>query len=213
MSKGDYELGWYIYNIATGGLTDEQSTLLNNIYNKEVIIQNKLDTDLDVKVSTRATQVSVDDLPSLAEIEASSILGKELTSQEIKNTVISGNTEIKNTVISGNTEIIDIIMSGNTEIIDTIISNGSGSASISIQDGYYNFDIVDAADSPDLILNRYGAIYGGAAGCSVTLNGTYLDIAPASIVVLRVKTISGGSGCYLLGVRSDVVLGSTSLNN
>ena len=53
MSKGDYRLGWYIYNEATGGLTDEQSLLLNNIYDKEVIIQNKLDADLDVKVSTR----------------------------------------------------------------------------------------------------------------------------------------------------------------
>jgi hypothetical protein len=57
MSKGDYELGWYIYNVSTGGLTDEQSTLLNNIYNKEVIIQNKLDTDLDVKVSTRLAEI------------------------------------------------------------------------------------------------------------------------------------------------------------
>jgi hypothetical protein len=61
MSKGDYELGWYIYNVATGGLTDEQSTLLNNIYNKEVIIQNKLDTDLDVKVSTRLADADYKD--------------------------------------------------------------------------------------------------------------------------------------------------------
>jgi hypothetical protein len=96
MSKGDYELGWYIYNVATGGLTDEQSTLLNNIYNKEVIIQNKLDTDLDVKVSTRATTENVTDakteiLEAIGEIPTTDISGLalEATSQDIKTKVLT----------------------------------------------------------------------------------------------------------------------------
>ena len=143
-------------------------------------------------------------------------LALETTSQEIKTKVNSLEnadfTPVLETIISGNTEIKDIIISGNTEVIDTILSNGSGSATISIQDGYYNFDIVDKAETPNFDLNKYGAIYGGSAGCSVTLNKTDLEIAPGSIVVLNVKTISGGSGCYLLGVRLDVVLGSTSVN-
>lgn len=50
MSKGDYTVGWYLYDSPTGGLTQEQSTLLNNIYTKNQIIQANVEevvVDLD----------------------------------------------------------------------------------------------------------------------------------------------------------------------
>lgn len=76
--------------------------------------------------------------------------------------------------------------------------------------------LVVPADAPNLSGHVYTEIYGGPTGCTMTINGQALSMGGSSSIFLRVTTISGGVGCYLLGVKRDVTyadpnLGSISL--
>jgi hypothetical protein len=71
--------------------------------------------------------------------------------------------------------------------------------------------VIVAADSPNLSAHSYTEIYGGDTGCTIVVNGTSVAIGAASSITITVRTVSGGSGCYLLGVNKDVYLGSTNL--
>jgi hypothetical protein len=42
----------------------------------------------------------------------------------------------------------------------------------------------------------------------MTVNGTYVEVAPSTNLSLWVRSISGGAGCWLLGEKKDVYLGS-----
>jgi len=75
MLKGTYEQAFYVGNQIQ--LATDAPQLLETIDKLDELII-KIDTDLDVPVSTRAT---------LAQIEASTILAKEATSQDIKTKV------------------------------------------------------------------------------------------------------------------------------
>jgi hypothetical protein len=71
--------------------------------------------------------------------------------------------------------------------------------------------IIVPAQTPNLTAHTYTEIYGGSAGCTVNINGTLVSIGPQSSISIGVRSISGGTGCFLLGENQDVFLGSTNL--
>lgn len=72
--------------------------------------------------------------------------------------------------------------------------------------------IIVPADAPVFSAHTYTEIYGGTAGCSMVLNGQNIEMGSSSSISVWVRTISGGSGCFLLGENNDVIQGSTSLD-
>lgn len=71
--------------------------------------------------------------------------------------------------------------------------------------------IVVAAQNANLTAHTYTEVYGGSAGCTIMLNDTVMSIGAASSIGVWVRTISGGTGCYVLGENKNVVIGSTVL--
>jgi hypothetical protein len=71
--------------------------------------------------------------------------------------------------------------------------------------------IIVSATSANLTAHTYTQVYGGSAGCTATINGVSVGVAAGSNLSVVVNSISGGSGCYLLGERINVFQGSTVL--
>ena len=71
--------------------------------------------------------------------------------------------------------------------------------------------VIVPANTPNLTAHTYSEIYGGQSGCSIVVNGVSLSMGSSSSIFININSVSGGSGCYLLGVNKDVILGSTSL--
>lgn len=71
--------------------------------------------------------------------------------------------------------------------------------------------IVVAAGSANLTAHTYSEIYGGSAGCTITVNGVSLSVGPSSNVKVWIRSLSGGSGCFLLGEEKNVYSGSSGL--
>ncbi len=71
--------------------------------------------------------------------------------------------------------------------------------------------IIVAAGSANLSAHTYTQIYGGSAGCTITVNGVALSVGASSSVNIVVNSVSGGSGCFLLGERVNVFNGSTGI--
>ncbi len=69
------------------------------------------------------------------------------------------------------------------------------------------------AESANLTAHTYTEIYGGASGCTITVNGSAITMGGSSSIFIAVNTVSGGAGCYLLGVKKDVVNGSPNLGS
>lgn len=67
--------------------------------------------------------------------------------------------------------------------------------------------IIVPAEAADLSVHAYYEIYGGTDGCTVTVNGTLVNIGSSSNISIKVSSISGGTGCYLLGEKRDVFTG------
>ena len=65
----------------------------------------------------------------------------------------------------------------------------------------------------NLTAYTYTEIYGGPSGCTITVNGYDIDMGGGSSIFLAVNTVSNGVGCYLLGVKKDVVNGSPYLGS
>lgn len=59
--------------------------------------------------------------------------------------------------------------------------------------------------------HTYTEIYGGNAGCTITVNGVSVTVGAGSNVKIWVRSVSGGSGCFLLGDKKDVFLGSPNV--
>lgn len=66
------------------------------------------------------------------------------------------------------------------------------------------YSIVVPAQSPNLTAHTYSEIYGGSAGCSIVVNGVTVSMGAASNINVWVRTVSGGTGCYLLGENQNV---------
>jgi len=80
------------------------------------------------------------------------------------------------------------------------------------------YNIVVEADKSNLNHHVYREVYGGPSGCIITVNGVTFPIMPSTTIHIKVNTVSGGCGCYLLGVRKDVItvdpnLGSISVSD
>lgn len=69
--------------------------------------------------------------------------------------------------------------------------------------------IIVPAQSPNFTAHTYNEIYGGAAGCTMILNGVSVSVGAQSNLAIWVRTISGGTGCYLLGENQNVYQGSS----
>jgi hypothetical protein len=72
--------------------------------------------------------------------------------------------------------------------------------------------IIVPADSPNLTAHTYTEIFGGSAGCTMILNGVNVSVGATSNLPVIVKSISGGTGCYLLGENQNVYQGSPNVN-
>lgn len=68
--------------------------------------------------------------------------------------------------------------------------------------------IIVPAQTPDLSAHTYSEIYGGSAGCTIVVNGVSVSVGIGSSIPIWVRTVSGGTGCYLLGENKDVFTGS-----
>jgi hypothetical protein len=73
------------------------------------------------------------------------------------------------------------------------------------------YSIIVPAQSPNFTVHTYTTIYGGSAGCTAIINGVSVNIGAASSIDISIRSISGGTGCYLLGENKDVYLGSPNL--
>jgi len=73
------------------------------------------------------------------------------------------------------------------------------------------YSIIVPAQSAVTSAHTYTEIYGGSAGCSIVINGVTVSMGAASSINVRIRTVSGGTGCFLLGENIDVYNGSTSL--
>jgi len=72
--------------------------------------------------------------------------------------------------------------------------------------------IVVKAENANLTAHTYTEIYGGSSGCTMMLNGvTGINIGSSSSISVWVRTISGGTGCLLMGENNDVGQGSVLL--
>jgi hypothetical protein len=121
MLKGSYKQEFYVGNQIQ---LDSQAIPLLQVIDLINYLQLKIDTDLDVKVSTRATLAQIeastvlaqeatsqdiktiaDALPTLTEIEASTVLSKETTLQSVKTTV-EALTNYDDTILQGKVDAI-----------------------------------------------------------------------------------------------------------
>lgn len=71
--------------------------------------------------------------------------------------------------------------------------------------------IIVPAGSANLSAHTYTEIYGGSAGCSIVVNGVTVLVGASSNLNIRINTVSGGSGCFLLGENKDVYIGSSTI--
>jgi hypothetical protein len=71
--------------------------------------------------------------------------------------------------------------------------------------------LIVPAQSPNMTAHTYTEIYGGTAGCTIVINGVTVSVAATSNLGIAIRTVSGGTGCYLLGENVDVYLGSSQL--
>lgn len=57
--------------------------------------------------------------------------------------------------------------------------------------------------------HSYTEVYGGPAGCTININGTTFSMGGSSSIFITINSVSGGTGCYLLGSHREVFDGST----
>lgn len=73
------------------------------------------------------------------------------------------------------------------------------------------YSVIVPALSANTTAHTYTTIYGGSVGCTATINGVSVSVGASSSITVTIRTISGGSGCFLLGDNQDVYLGSPNL--
>lgn len=54
----------------------------------------------------------------------------------------------------------------------------------------------------------YTEVYGGQDGCTIDINGTVVSMGASSSFFINIRSVSGGTGCYLLGSHKNVFDGS-----
>ena len=71
--------------------------------------------------------------------------------------------------------------------------------------------IIVPAQSANLTAHTYTEIYGGTGGCVINVNGIVINVADSSNIPIWIRSVSGGTGCYLLGENVNVFTGSPNL--
>jgi hypothetical protein len=71
--------------------------------------------------------------------------------------------------------------------------------------------IIVPAQSPDFTAHTYTEIYAGTSGCVININGVVINVASSSNIPIWIRSVSGGTGCYLLGENKNVFTGSPNL--
>lgn len=71
--------------------------------------------------------------------------------------------------------------------------------------------IIVPAQNANLTAHTYNEIYGGSSGCVINVNGVTINMGGSSSISVWVNSVSGGTGCYLMGENKNVFLGSTNL--
>ena len=72
-------------------------------------------------------------------------------------------------------------------------------------------NVIVPAESANLSAHTYSEIYGGASGCVININGNVVSVGGTSNLNIWVRSVSGGTGCYLLGENKDVYTGSPTV--
>jgi hypothetical protein len=70
--------------------------------------------------------------------------------------------------------------------------------------------VIVAAANANFTAHTYTEVYAGA-DTSIVINGVPVTMGNGSSIRIRVKSVSGGTNCYLLGETIDNYGGSTSL--
>lgn len=68
--------------------------------------------------------------------------------------------------------------------------------------------IIVPASAPNFSAHSYTEVYAGADD-TININGVSFQIGNGSSVKIKVRTVSGGTKCVLLGETKDNYLGST----
>jgi hypothetical protein len=68
--------------------------------------------------------------------------------------------------------------------------------------------IVDPSNA-NFTAHTYTEVFGGSVGCTININGTVVNVGATSNVSIFVRSVSGGTGCYLLGSGNDIFAGSS----
>ena len=71
--------------------------------------------------------------------------------------------------------------------------------------------IIVPALSANITAHTYTEVFGGSAGCTININGQIVSVGPSSNLLIWVRSVSGGTGCFLLGENKDVYQGSTQI--
>ncbi len=71
--------------------------------------------------------------------------------------------------------------------------------------------IIVPAQSANLTAHTYTEVYGGTSGCAIVINGTTVQVASSSNLAIWVRSVSGGTGCWLMGDNKDVTQGSPTV--
>jgi len=71
--------------------------------------------------------------------------------------------------------------------------------------------VIVPADAPNLTAHTYNEVYGGSAGCSITINGIVVSVGAGSNLNITIRTLSGGTGCYLLGENQNFYANSNTI--
>lgn len=71
--------------------------------------------------------------------------------------------------------------------------------------------IIVPAQNANLTAHTYSEIYGGTGGCTININGVIVQVADSTNIAVWVRSVSGGTGCYLLGENKNVLTGSPNL--
>tara|TARA_R110000782_G_scaffold83335_1_gene163333 strand:+ start:845 stop:1090 length:246 start_codon:yes stop_codon:yes gene_type:complete len=71
--------------------------------------------------------------------------------------------------------------------------------------------LIIPAQSANLSAHTYTEIYGGTGGCAIIINGITINVGESSNILISIRSVSGGDGCYLLGENRGVFAGSPNL--
>jgi hypothetical protein len=72
--------------------------------------------------------------------------------------------------------------------------------------------IIHLSTNADLSAYTYTQVYAGLAG-TITLNGTVVIMSPGSVIDIRVRSIIGAPGIYLIGAPINTLSHDTNLGS